>query len=115
MPKYIAGVIALRAFGRSSVQMANAPSRSKRRNGVPSQSPSGGRGPPLRPSDMQESLREHRLFRLHQSSEIVERFQSPGVASPTWRRSLNRARTNPQNAATSELLEAKRMGSLDGR
>src|ERR1700730_14241230 len=106
IPKYIAGVMALRAFGRSKVQIANAPSRSNRRNGVPNQSPSGGRGPPLRPPDIWESLREHRLFRLHQSSEIVVRFQSPGVASSTWRRSLNRARTIPQSAATSELLEA---------
>src|SRR5271169_1668053 len=106
MPKYIAGVIALRAFGRSSVQMANAPSRSKRRNGVPNQSPSGGRGPPLRPSDMGESLQERRLFRLNQSSEIVVRFQSPGVASTTWRGSLNSALTIPQSAAISELLEA---------
>src|ERR1700761_69938 len=115
MPKYIAGVIALRAFGRSRVQIANAPSRSKRRNGVPNQSPSGGRGPPLKPSDIWESLREHRLFRLHQSSEIVVRFQSPGVASSTWRRSIERVRTIPLSAATNELLEAKRMGSLDGR
>ncbi len=44
MPKYIAGVIALRASGRSSVHTPNGPSRVKRRNGVPSQSPSGGRG-----------------------------------------------------------------------
>ena len=44
MPKYIAGVIALRASGRSSVHTPNGPSRVKRRYGVPSQSPSGGRG-----------------------------------------------------------------------
>src|SRR6476646_3599000 len=44
MPKYIAGVIALRAAGRSSVHTPKAPSRVNRRNGVPSQSPSGGRG-----------------------------------------------------------------------
>ena len=43
MPKYIAGVIALRASGRSSVHTPNGPSRVKRRYGVPSQSPSGGR------------------------------------------------------------------------
>src|SRR6478735_6567957 len=44
IPKYIAGVIALRASGRSSVQTPNGPSRVNRRYGVPSQSPSGGRG-----------------------------------------------------------------------
>src|SRR5258707_12528176 len=44
MPKYIAGVIALRASGRSSVHTPNGPSRVKRRYGVPRQPPSGGRG-----------------------------------------------------------------------
>src|SRR6202022_4181849 len=44
MPKYIAGVMALRASGRSSVTIANGPSRRKVKYGVPSQSPSGGRG-----------------------------------------------------------------------
>ena len=51
---------------------------------------------------MGASFREHRLLRLTQSSEIVVRFQSPGVASSTWRRSLNRASTIPQSAADSE-------------
>src|ERR1700730_10518746 len=44
MPKYIAGVMALRASGRSRVWSANVPSRRKVKYGVPSQSPSGGRG-----------------------------------------------------------------------
>src|SRR2546425_3097507 len=44
MPKYIAGVRALRLSGRSTTQWAKGPWRSKCRWGVPSQSPSGGRG-----------------------------------------------------------------------
>src|SRR3984893_6235127 len=46
MPKYIAGVSAVRASGRSIVQSANGGSRRSDRNGVPNQSPSGGRGVP---------------------------------------------------------------------
>src|SRR5689334_2620880 len=44
IPKYIAGLSALRALGRSMVHTAIGPCRSNRRYGVPSQSPSGGRG-----------------------------------------------------------------------
>ena len=39
----IAGVMALRRWGRSTVTTAMEPRRSRRRKGVPSQSPSGGR------------------------------------------------------------------------
>ena len=44
MPKYIAGVIALRARRAVQVTTPNGPRRSNLRYGVPSQSPSGGRG-----------------------------------------------------------------------
>src|SRR3954464_12950372 len=40
----MAGLMALRISGRSTVTTATGPSRSRRRYGVPSQSPSGGRG-----------------------------------------------------------------------
>ena len=44
IPQHIAPVSAWRASGRSTTTCANTPWRSKRRYGVPSQSPSGGRG-----------------------------------------------------------------------
>ena len=44
MPKYIAWVSAFLACGRSTVRWANGAMRSNLRYGVPSQSPSGGRG-----------------------------------------------------------------------
>src|SRR6476646_9106618 len=40
----MAGLMALRSSGRSTVTTATGPCRSRRRYGVPSQSPSGGRG-----------------------------------------------------------------------